>query len=87
VAPGDVELDAPKKAPSKREVEMASRLVASLETSFDPKRYADTHRKAVLALIARKRSGKEIELPEPEPAEPSDDLLATLEASLEGAKG
>jgi DNA end-binding protein Ku len=78
------DLDVPKsrKKPAKREVEMAGRLVDGLGADFDPKRYKDTYRKRVLDLIKKKAAGKEIKFEEPEPPEPSDDLLAALEASL-----
>ena len=61
---------------------MASKLVDGLHTDFDPVRYEDGSREAVLELIKAKAAGKNIELPEPEEAEPADDLLAQLEASL-----
>src|SRR3954467_2662238 len=48
VPPGDVDFDAPEKGPSKREVEMAKKLVESLHTDFRPGAYKDQYRKAVL---------------------------------------
>ena len=36
----------------------------------------------MLELVKAKAAGKNIELPEPEEAQPADDLLAQLEASL-----
>jgi DNA end-binding protein Ku len=85
--PSDLELDSPQRKPGKREVDMASALVDGLHTGFDPGDYEDAHRQAVLDLIERKAAGEEIEVSEPEGPEPSDDLLAALEASLEGAGG
>jgi DNA end-binding protein Ku len=82
------DLDAPttRKKPSKREVDMAKRLVKSLHERFEPDKYSDEHREAVLALIDAKAKGKHVELPEPEEIEETDDLLAALKASLEGAR-
>lgn len=76
----------PAKAPGEREREMAMRLVDSLLTGFEPERYEDIYRERVLALVEAKARGEEPDLPEPQAREESDDLLAALEASLEGAK-
>jgi len=78
----DVEFEAPGKGPSKREVEMAQKLLESLHEKFDPDRYEDQYREAVLELIRRKAKGEAIEAPAEEETESSDDLLASLEASL-----
>jgi DNA end-binding protein Ku len=80
----DVEIGEPKKAPGDREVQMAAKLVESLAADFKPEKYEDTHREALLGLIERKAKGETIEAPKPERAEPSDDLMAALEASLAG---
>jgi DNA end-binding protein Ku len=83
VASGDeFDLDSPAKAPAKKEVDMAARLVDSLYEEFDPTAYEDEYRAAVLELIERKASGKQIEAPEEEPEESNDDLMAALEASM-----
>jgi DNA end-binding protein Ku len=84
VDPGDFELGRVNRKPTEREIEMASALVDGLHTEFDPGDYKDSYRRAVLKLIERKASGKEIELPEEEAPEPSDDLVAALEASMKG---
>ena len=87
VGADDLELDGGGNArkPSKKEVDMASRLVESLDVDFDPDDYEDTYREAVLDLIERKGKGEEIDLMEQEEPEHGDDLLAALEASV-GAK-
>jgi DNA end-binding protein Ku len=82
VAPSDLELERVNRKPSDQEIKMASKLVDGLHTDFDPSEYEDGSREAVLDLIKAKAAGKNIELPEPEEAEPADDLLAQLEASL-----
>lgn len=80
------ELDVPalSRKPTERELEMAERLVETLAQPWEPARFEDRHRQAVMALIEQKAAGAKIDLqPEPEP-EPTPDLLAALEASLAG---
>jgi DNA end-binding protein Ku len=83
----DLDLGSGAKKPSKREVDMANRLVGSLHEKFDPKRYEDSYRDSVLDLIKRKARGEEIDLAAQEEPEHGDDLAAALEASLGSAKG
>jgi DNA end-binding protein Ku len=78
----ELDLPSPQKNPTKRELEMAGKLVKSLEAKFEPHKYKDSYRDAVLAVIERKQKGEEIEAPEPEEREEPDDLAAALEASL-----
>ena len=88
LVPGsDIEVPEPGRGPGEKEVKMAARLVDTLHTDFDPTDYDDEYREAVLAVIERKRKGEEI-VPEDEPdTDDSADLMAALEASLDGAKG
>jgi DNA end-binding protein Ku len=82
VDPGELELGRVSRKPSKREIEMAGKLVDGMHVKFKASDYEDEHRKAVLEVIERKASGKPIE-PVDEPEERgSEDLLAALEASL-----
>ncbi len=85
VEAGELELGKPSKKPSKKEVEMASKLVDTLAEDFDPTAYEDTYRDSVLALIKAKAKGKEIDLSAQEEPEQGDDLMAALEASLSGS--
>ena len=82
VEPDDLDLPSPQKNPTKRELEMAGKLVKSLEAKFEPHKYADSYRDAVLKVIEAKKGGDEIDTSEPEPKEEPDDLMAALEASL-----
>ena len=82
VEAGDLDVDKPGKAPSKREVDMAGKLVDSLHRKFDPDDYEDTYREAVLDLIKRKAKGEDTTPEEPEPEEEPADLTAALQASL-----
>jgi len=80
--PSKLKLPRVNRKPSKREIDMASALVDGLYTEFDPTDYKDAYRAEVLKVIKRKASGKDIEPPEEPDTEPSDDLMAALEASL-----
>jgi DNA end-binding protein Ku len=82
VTADDLEIDVGGKGPSKREVEMANKLVETLYADFDPEAYEDTYRDAVLDLIKRKARGEEIDLTAQEEPQHGDDLAAALEASL-----
>jgi DNA end-binding protein Ku len=84
VAPEELEIPVPSRAPTQRELEMAATLIETLHDRFDPTAYRDTYRERVLALIRSKAKGEELDLPEPEPQQPTSDLLAALEASLDG---
>jgi DNA end-binding protein Ku len=86
VSSDDLDVPAPSRAPTKREVEMAAQLVDSLHDEFDPGAFSDTHRKRLLALIKRKAEGEEIDLTPAEQPESSGDLLSALEESLGGSK-
>jgi DNA end-binding protein Ku len=78
---------APRKAKvAKTELDMAVALIDQFKSSFDPSRYHDTYREALLDLIEAKRKGETIEaVPAAEDEEPAD-LLAALKASVEAAK-
>jgi DNA end-binding protein Ku len=82
----ELDLGTPSKNPSKKEVDMAGKLVDTLAEDFDPAAYEDTYRDAVLAVIKAKAKGKEIDLTAQEEPEHGDDLMAALEASLSGSR-
>jgi DNA end-binding protein Ku len=82
----EIEFDAGGRTPSKREVEMAGKLVSSLGEDFDPAKLKDEYRATVLEFIERKASGKKPKAPKEKPAEETPDLMAALEASLAGSK-
>jgi DNA end-binding protein Ku len=86
VDPDSLDIPKPSRAPSKREIEMAGKLVDSLHERFDPDDFHDSYRERVLQLIETKASGKEPELPEVEEEQDSTDLAAALEASLSGSR-
>jgi DNA end-binding protein Ku len=78
----DLELDLSRAKPRPKEVEMASKLMDSLEEEFEPEAYEDSYRESVLDLIKRKARGEEIDLVAEEEPEQGDDLAAALQASL-----
>jgi DNA end-binding protein Ku len=81
VSPDEVDVPSGGRKPNRREVQMAAKLVDSLEESFKPESYEDSYRDSVLDLIKRKAAGKEIDLAAQEEPE-HDDLEAALAASL-----
>jgi DNA end-binding protein Ku len=88
VLPTDkLELPKPSRKPAGRELDMAEQLVESLHKRFRPRAFKDSYRERVAELIRRKAEGEEIEFPEPEEVESTDDLMAALEASLGKSKG
>jgi DNA end-binding protein Ku len=85
VQPGKVDLPRLSK-PDKRMLDMAARLVDGLSAKFKPGKYRDTYRDRVLKLVEKKAKGEAIDTSKAAPPEPSDDLMAALEASLKGSK-
>jgi DNA end-binding protein Ku len=69
-----------------RELEMAKALIESLAENFDPARYHDEYREAVMKVVQAKIDGEVIEAPAaPQPAKVMD-LMEALRASVEAAK-
>jgi DNA end-binding protein Ku len=87
VAPGKLGIQAPQSAPTRQELEMAGTLVGQLGAKFQPRRYRDTYREALLATIERKAEGEAIEAPRSEAPRADEDLLGALEQSLAGSGG
>jgi DNA end-binding protein Ku len=70
-----------------RELEMAQMLIDSLSGEFEPEKFRDMHREAVLELIEKKAAGEEVVTAAAAPdAERVVDLMAALEASVKAAK-
>jgi DNA end-binding protein Ku len=85
VDPRRLEVARAKRAPTKREVDMAGRLVDSLHAEFDPSDFSDSYRERVLALIDAKARGETPEIAPEKPRDQGSDLAAALEASLAGS--
>jgi DNA end-binding protein Ku len=73
---------------SKKELDMANQLIASLTADFDPAQFEDTYRNQVLGLIERKAAGQTEVIAPPVAMEEDKvvDLMAALEASVKSAK-
>jgi len=74
---------------SDRELKIARQLVESLAAPFEPEKYRDTYRDAVLSMIERKAQGEEVTVAVPAPEEPTaaPDLMSALQASLDQVRG
>jgi DNA end-binding protein Ku len=79
-------LEAPEVLVSPQELNMALTLVELLEEPFDPSKYHDEYRVALLDLIEAKANGKEVVAASEAPMPKTVDLMAALKASLEAAK-
>ncbi len=85
-------LNVPKESePGKREMDMAKALVESMSSEWDPKKYKDDYRDALMEVIEEKveSGGEEIE-EKPKPKKESSkviDLVSILQQSLAKAEG
>ena len=71
---------------SDQEMDLAFELIQKLTMEFEPGKYSDRYREALLAMIEAKVEGKEIAVPPPSSAQPTQDLMAALRASLDAVK-
>ena len=69
-----------------KELEMAKALIESLADSFDPSRYKDEYKEAVMKVVQAKIDGEVIEAPAPLQTAKVMDLMEALRASVEAAK-
>jgi DNA end-binding protein Ku len=82
------ELSIPQDAAEIRsqELDMAVMLVENLSAHFEPERYSDQYREALLKVVEAKLANTPLERPAtPEPAKVTD-LMAALKASVEAAQ-
>lgn len=71
---------------SERELQMALTLIEMLQEPFDPEKYHDEYRQALMQVIEAKLEGQELEeVAAPRPAKVTD-LMAALKASVEAQK-
>jgi DNA end-binding protein Ku len=68
-----------------KEMKMAKSLVDMLTGDFEPEKYHDNYREALLELIDRKSEGEEIKRPAPVAGKVTD-LMEALRASVEAAR-
>jgi DNA end-binding protein Ku len=69
-----------------KELEMAKALIESLADSFDPSRYKDEYREAVMRVVQAKIDGEVIEAPATPQTAKVMDLMEALRASVAAAK-
>jgi DNA end-binding protein Ku len=83
----DIEFGEPVEL-KKGELDLATQLIEQLQSDkFEPKKYEDTYRQAVLEAVDRKVAGEEVvAAPAPEAPEPIIDLVAALKKSLSEEK-
>jgi len=70
----------------KRELDMAVMLVDNLSATFDPERYKDNYREALMAVVEAKVNDQPLEHVAPERPSKVTDLMAALKASVEAAQ-
>jgi DNA end-binding protein Ku len=70
----------------KAELDMATTLIEQFTGKFDPKKYEDTYREALLKIVKAKQKGETIAAVPVEEEEEPTDLLAALKASVDAAK-
>jgi DNA end-binding protein Ku len=70
-------------------VQLAAHILDSKAGHFEPEKFKDEYESALKALIRRKAKGHTIEVPDEEPAEPSNviNLMDALRESLKGERG
>jgi DNA end-binding protein Ku len=84
---GELELPSEEFDAKPAEVAMAKQLVSAMTGDFEPERYHDAYREALLKVIEAKVDGQEVEAPEPVvETKGLTDLMAVLEASVAAAR-
>ena len=69
-----------------RELDMAVMLVENLSAHFDPERYRDEYREALMAVVEAKVNDTPLEAPKLAKPSKVTDLMAALKASVEAAQ-
>ena len=84
---GELDIPAAESDPKPAEIAMAKQLVAAMTGEFEPERYRDEYREALLKVIEAKVDGQPVAMPEPvAEARGLTDLMAVLEASVAAAR-
>jgi len=78
--------DLPDVTVSEKELDMANTLIDLLTEEFDPEKYKDDYREALMQVIEAKLDGEELEtIVAPRPAKVTD-IMTALRASVDAAK-
>ena len=87
VPQSDIDALPARRQADAKELKLASQIIDSLATDWDPERYHDTYTEELRDLIDRKAKGEDIVVEAEAPAEAAVvDLMAALEASLAAAR-
>jgi len=70
---------------AEEELGVALELIERFTATFDPAQYEDEYRERLMAIVRRKRQGKEVRHAPVEKPEPTTDLLEALRASVDEA--
>jgi DNA end-binding protein Ku len=65
-----------------KELKLARMFIQAMSAEFEPSKYEDSYRKAVLELLQAKADGQTLTTPEAPAARPTGDLMEALKASL-----
>jgi DNA end-binding protein Ku len=79
------DIEVPESKVSEKELTMAKSLVDMLTGDFEPEKYQDNYRDALIELIEQKAQGQEITRPKPVAGKVTD-LMEALRASVEAAR-
>lgn len=82
---GTEDIEVPELTLTENEMKMAKSLVDMLTGDFEPEKYDDNYREALLELIEQKSQGQEITRPAPVAGKVTD-LMEALRASVEAAR-
>ena len=66
-----------------KEIDMATQLIEQLTTEFEPEKYTNEYRSALMELIQSKVNGEEFTVPKETPKSNVVDLMAALQASID----
>ncbi len=69
-----------------KELKLARMFIQAMSAKFEPAKYEDNYRKAVVELLHAKAEGQTVTSPEAPAARPTGDLMEALKASLGMAK-
>ncbi len=84
---GELDIPAAESEPKPAEIAMAKQLVSAMTGEFEPERYRDEYREALLQVIEAKVDGQPVAMPEPvAESRGLTDLMAVLEASVAAAR-
>ena len=82
----EVPSEVPETKVSDKELDMATALIDLLRDDFEPEKYKDEYRQALMQVIDAKLEGEELSAPKAARPAKITDLMTALKASVEAAK-